>query len=67
MARPRCARAVGALFADVAVRVDVKNEARIHLWYERRFGTRIEPYRSSADAISTIGSSSAGIEPSGGV
>jgi hypothetical protein len=47
------AEALGALCADLSVRVDVKNEARVHLWYERRFGKRIEPYRSSGDAIST--------------
>jgi len=49
----RVAQVVGALFADLGIRVDVKNEARVNFWYERRFGTRIEPYRSSADAIST--------------
>jgi hypothetical protein len=32
----------------------VKNEARIHLWYEERFGYAIEPYLSSADAIATF-------------
>ena len=30
--------------------VDVKNEARVHLWYERRFGRHLEPYRSTGDA-----------------
>jgi hypothetical protein len=45
--------AVRSLFVDLGVRVDVKNQARVHLWYERRFGKRIEPYRSSGDAIST--------------
>lgn len=33
--------------------VDVKNEARVHLWYERRFGRHLEPYRSTGDAIAT--------------
>jgi hypothetical protein len=46
------AQAADTLFADLPVRVDVKNEARVHLWYERRFARRIEPYRSSCDAIS---------------
>src|SRR3954453_12005933 len=27
-----------ALFADLDVLVDVKNEARVHLWYPKRFG-----------------------------
>jgi hypothetical protein len=33
--------------------VDVKNEARVHLWYEQRFGRHLEPYRSTGDAIAT--------------
>lgn len=41
------------MFKDLGVRVDVKNEARVHLWYRERFGLPIEPYASSEDAIST--------------
>ncbi len=33
--------------------LDVKNQARVHLWYETRFGYSIEPYRSLEDAIAT--------------
>lgn len=33
--------------------VDVKNEARVHLWYEARFGKSIPPYTSTEDAISS--------------
>jgi len=40
-----------ACYRDLAVRVDVKNEARVHLWYESRFGYPIPPYRSCEDAI----------------
>ncbi len=49
----RVADALTAQLVDRAIRVDVKNQARVHLWYERRFGTRIGPYRSSGHAIST--------------
>jgi hypothetical protein len=42
------------LLADVPVWIDVKNEARVHLWYEGRFGYPIEPYRSVRDAIATF-------------
>jgi len=38
-------------FRDLGVRVDVKNEARVHLWYEARFGYAIHQYRSCEDAI----------------
>jgi uncharacterized protein len=37
-----------------AIKLDVKNEARVHLWYKDRFGYAIEPYSSSADAIATF-------------
>ncbi|PQZ85290.1 MULTISPECIES: nucleotidyltransferase family protein [Pseudomonas] len=31
-------RAVERLFEDLGVNVEVKNQARVHLWYEQRFG-----------------------------
>ncbi len=33
--------------------VDVKNQARVHLWYEQRFGPHIEPFTSTEEAIAT--------------
>jgi hypothetical protein len=36
------------------MRIDVKNEARVHLWYEAKFGYAIRPYASVADAITTF-------------
>ncbi|MCV3322640.1 nucleotidyltransferase family protein [Pediococcus ethanolidurans] len=33
--------------------VDVKNEARVQLWYQAHFGMSIEPYSSTEDAISS--------------
>ena len=43
-----------AAFAALPVTLDVKNEARVHLWYERKFGKPIAPYRSTRDAIATF-------------
>ena len=43
--------AAGAMFADLGVDVEVRNEARVHLWYEEHFGSRIEPFHSTEDAI----------------
>jgi uncharacterized protein len=40
-------------FAHLGSRLDVTNEARVHLWYPERYGIRIPPYRSSEHAIST--------------
>ena len=42
------------LFRHLPIRLDLKNEARVHLWYEARFGYRIAPYLSTADAIATF-------------
>ena len=33
---------------------DVKNQARVHLWYERRFGHPAPPLASTADAVATF-------------
>jgi uncharacterized protein len=41
-------------FAHLALKLDVKNEARVHLWYEGRFGNPVPPYSSCAEAISTF-------------
>jgi len=42
------------LFRRLPIKLDVKNEARVHLWYKQRFGYAIKPYLSSADAIATF-------------
>ena len=42
------------LFDSASVSFDVKNEARVHLWYEARFGYPIKPYSSSESAIDTF-------------
>jgi uncharacterized protein len=41
-------------FSQVPLKLDVKNEARVHLWYERSFGYPIPPYSSTAEAIATF-------------
>jgi len=42
------------LFRHLPVKLDVKNEARVHLWYAARFGYPIAPYSSTEDAIATF-------------
>jgi hypothetical protein len=46
-------RRVGEVCGDLGATVDVTNEARVHFWYEQRFGRPIAPYRSTEHAIST--------------
>lgn len=38
-------------FQHIPLRFDVKNQARVHLWYEKKFGTKISPYSSIFSAI----------------
>jgi hypothetical protein len=40
--------------SDLPAWIDVKNEARVHLWYEAKFGYPIRPYASIVDAIATF-------------
>ncbi|HYM15922.1 MAG TPA: nucleotidyltransferase family protein [Dehalococcoidia bacterium] len=49
------------LFADLHVVLDVKNEARVHLWYPQRFDRTIQPYRSAEHAVSTWPSTASSI------
>ncbi|MFT3964440.1 MAG: nucleotidyltransferase family protein [Sphingobium sp.] len=50
----RQAARIRALLDDLPVPVDVKNEARVHLWYAEKFGYSIAPYRSSEHAVTTF-------------
>lgn len=44
---------VKELYSDLEVEMDVKNQARVHLWYKSHFGYDIEPYTSLESAINT--------------
>jgi uncharacterized protein len=50
-----------ALFSGLALKIDLKNQARVHLWYPNRFGFAIPPYRSAAQAIATFPTTSAAV------
>lgn len=60
-ARHRQESRVRALFTDIPAEFDVHNEARVHLWYEERFGYPIAPYRSAEDAIATFPTTSSSV------
>lgn len=45
---------INGLFAEGGIRFDVKNEARVHLWYEDRFGYAIDAYTSAEAAMETF-------------
>lgn len=44
-------RRADALFADLGVVVELRNQARVHLWYPQRFGRTIPPLISTRDGI----------------
>jgi uncharacterized protein len=64
-AEDRAESLVARSVPSLGVKVDVTNEARVHLWYERRFGVPLEPYESSEAAIATwpTTASSIGVRP----
>jgi hypothetical protein len=50
----RHAARIREAFPHLPVWIDVKNEARVHLWYPAKFGHAITPYISTIDAITTF-------------
>jgi hypothetical protein len=39
------------LFADLGIAVELRNQARVHLWYEEKFGTPYPPLSRATDGI----------------
>ena len=39
------------LFSDLNATIEIKNQARVHLWYEQRFGGYYPPLQSARDGI----------------
>lgn len=46
-------RQVKDLFRELPVEIDVKNQARVHLWYRDHYGYDLQPYVSVEEAINT--------------
>lgn len=42
------------VFGGIKAQIEIRNEARVHLWYEAKFGVVCPPYRSTRHAISTF-------------
>ena len=42
---------IRAAFADLKIAVELRNQARVHLWYEEKFGTPYPPLARSTDGI----------------
>ena len=61
-------RRVSEATADLSVSVEVKNQARVHLWYPDRFGDNYPQLRSARDGIDRylVSCTCVGIEVQGG-
>ena len=46
---------LNARFNDLDVCVDIKNQARVHMWYYEKYGIKQVPYTSVEDAIARWG------------
>lgn len=68
-AEARHSKRIRDLFFDLGMWFDVKNEARVHLWYAVKFGNAIAPYVSTEDAITTFPTTATaiGVQPGPGV
>jgi hypothetical protein len=44
-------RRAATLFADLDAEIEIKNQARVHLWYRRRFGADYPRLRDTRDGI----------------
>jgi hypothetical protein len=44
-------RRAAMVFGDLDALIDIKNQARVHLWYKDRFGEECPPISSSREAI----------------
>ncbi|WP_339335615.1 nucleotidyltransferase family protein [uncultured Maricaulis sp.] len=53
----RCAEA----FADLPAEVEVRNQARVHIWFSAKFGVERQPLRDTEDALRHFGSLSHGV------
>jgi hypothetical protein len=42
------------VFGDLTAPVQIRNQARVHLWYEQKFGVRCPPHASTEAAIDTF-------------
>ena len=53
-AEDRVIRVCAEVFGDLGVPVEVRNQARVHLWYPDRFGVTVEPFRTCEDGIDSF-------------
>lgn len=56
---------ISEILSKLEIPVDVKNEALVHTWYEKKFGYQIPPYETTEDGIRTwLPAFAVGVRPS---
>ncbi len=50
-AEDRVIRAAAPAFADLPLPIEIRNQARVHLWYPQKFGRQCPRYESSAHSV----------------
>ena len=50
-AEDRCIKRAGELFADLGIEIELRNQARVHLWYQRKFGSACPQFHSACEGI----------------
>lgn len=50
-AEDRVIKRINSLVGDIDIKVDIKNQARVYLWYYEKYGVKRDPYVSVEDAI----------------
>lgn len=54
-------KTIEAACKSLNLKLDIKNQARVHLWHKDRFGYDVPPYKDLEDALSRYGSTISGI------
>lgn len=64
-AEDQAIRRCAALYADLGVTIELRNQARVHLWYETRFGTPCPRLLSSRHGIDRflVAGTCVGVQP----
>jgi len=60
-AEDRVIRTAEGLVAGLRATVEIRNQARVHLWYEQKFGKSIRPFRSAGDGIKSFASTTCSV------
>jgi hypothetical protein len=47
------------IFADIPIEVEIRNQARVHLWYEEKFGRPCPQHHSTESSMTTWGTNTA--------